>query len=218
MIGMFSFRVDLVKRLLNLIKRTRICTYIHSCIENNLRHPHWSMTHWSPDNVGAATIVQCFHNDRFISHPHNYIFMLPRWHMDFWGSLFQEKEIFIAIRYYKSEHRWYSLNTVNFCPGDILIWGARGKHQGVAAHEVERQPSKKLTCSLSLIWTLGPWQCRCQLLHKMGDRIPKHLIFMFYMKHHFWHCFHGMIIHSTHKTFRISLWILGSMPPSGRRT
>ena len=44
------------------------------------------------------------------------------------------EEIFITIRYYKSENRWYSLETVNFCPGDIHFWGARGKHLGVAAH------------------------------------------------------------------------------------
>ena len=36
-------------------------------------------------------------------------------------------------------------------PWDINITGARGKHQGAAAHEAERRPSEKLTCSLSLI-------------------------------------------------------------------
>ena len=46
----------------------------------------------------------------------------------------REEEIFITVRCYKSENRWHSLNTVNFCPGDIHFWGARGKHLSVAAH------------------------------------------------------------------------------------
>ena len=46
----------------------------------------------------------------------------------------REEEIFITVRYYKSENRLYSLNTVNFCPGDIHFRGTRGKHLGVAAH------------------------------------------------------------------------------------
>ena len=32
-----------------------------------------------------------------------------------------------------------------------VIRGARGKHQGGAAHEAGRRPSEKLTCILSLI-------------------------------------------------------------------
>ena len=53
---------------------------------------------------------------------------------EFKVSLKRREEIFITLRYYKSENRWYSLETVNFCPGDIHFWGARGKHLGVAAH------------------------------------------------------------------------------------
>ena len=59
---------------------------------------------------------------------------------------------------YQENAKFHSFHTINFWKGDVFILVPGGEHQGIAPHEVERQPPKQLAGFLSLFRAPAPSQ------------------------------------------------------------